>query len=37
MDGFVPFLALVLLAGMAVAFAYVLVIFVMLLVDRSSS
>jgi hypothetical protein len=36
MDGFVPLLALVLLVGMAVGFAYVLVIFVMLLVDRST-
>jgi hypothetical protein len=36
MDSFVPLLALVLLAGMAVGFAYVLVIFVMLLVDRST-
>ena len=36
MGGFVPLLAVVLLAGMAVGFAYLLVIVVMLLVDRTT-
>jgi hypothetical protein len=36
MDSFVPLLAVVLLAGMAVGFAYLLVILVSLLVDRAT-